>query len=528
MSELDDLKRQYANGRLSRRDFMGRAAALGVGAALLSSMVPDLAMAADAPRKGGVLRLGMGGGSTTDSLDPRTYDESVALACGFALFNTLIENGPDNKPIPSLAESWEAKPGAAEWIFTLRKGVTFSNGKAFTADDAIYSLNLHRGASKSGASAQMKSVTDIKKLDDNKIQVTLASGDADFPYIFTDYHMHMVPDGFTDFSKPIGTGAFELVSFDPGVRIVFKRTREFWKTGRGHLDGLEITVINDSSARLNALISGQVDAINRLDPKAIATVKKSSKLEVVQAPGGWFPIISMFIDAEPYSNVDVRQALRYGLNREAVLKTMFAGYGTLGNDHPIPKGDPYHNPNLPQIAYDPDKAKFHFKKAGLSNPTILLSASDAAFGGAVDMATLFQANAAKADIKIDVRKEPADGFFTNVWLKKPFVTSYWGGRPSATQMLSVAFKSDAPWNETHWKRPDFDKLLSDAKSELDEAKRKDYIWTMQKMLHDEGAAIIPVFRDWLDAHSSKVGGLTPHSGFDMDNGLVAEKIWLKA
>ena len=153
---------------------------------------------------------------------------------------------------------------------------------------------------------------------------------------------------------------------------------------------------------------------------------------------------------------------------------------------------------------------------------------DAAFGGAVDMATLAQASAGKAGIKTDVKKEPADGFWDNVWLKAPFMTGYWGGRPAATQMLGVAYKSDAPWNETHWKNEKFDKLLADARAEIDVGKRKDYIWAMQAMLHDEGGCLIPAFRDWIDAHNKKVGGHTPHSGFDIDNGRLGEKAWLKA
>ena len=127
-----------------------------------------------------------------------------------------------------------------------------------------------------------------------------------------------------------------------------------------------------------------------------------------------------------------------------------------------------------------------------------------------------------------MKKEPADGFWDNVWLKAPFMTSYWGGRPAATQMFGVAYKSDAPWNDTHWKVPAFDKLLSDARAELDVKKRGEYIWAMQEMLHSQGGALIPVFRDWLDAHNEKVGGHTPHNGFDLDNGRICEKAWLKA
>jgi peptide/nickel transport system substrate-binding protein len=372
----------------------------------------------------------------------------------------------------------------------------------------------------------MKAVADIKKTDTHQIQITLNSGDADLPYVLSDYHLLMVPTGYKDFAKPIGTGAFTLEKFDPGVAMAFKRKPDYWKPGRGHVDAVQLTVVTDGNARLSALLSGQVDVINNVDPKSVPLLKKNAKLEIVQAPGGWHAIMPMMIDREPYNNPDTRQALKYAIDREAVLKSMFAGFGSLGNDQPIPRGDPFYNPNIPQTQYDPDKAQFYFKRAGLSNPQILLQASDAAFNGAVDMATLYQATAAKAGVKIDVKKEPPDGFWDNVWLKGSFTTSYWGGRPAATQMFGIAYESDAPWNDTHWKVPEFDQLLQQARGELDEAKRREYIWAMQQMLHDSGGALIPVFRDYLDAHNTRVGGHTPHNGFLLDNGRICEKAWL--
>ena len=529
MSEWDDLKVRHALGLLSRRDFLGRALALGASAALGNTLLLGAeALAAETPRSGGTLRLGLGGGSTTDSLSPLSWTDSVMIDVGFGVFNNLVENSAENLPVPELAEKFEPKPGAKEWIFTLRKGVMFHNGKEFDADDAIYSLNLHRGDSKSGAAGVMKPITDIKKLDSHQILITLASGNADFPTVLTDYHVKMVPNGFTDYAKPIGTGAFTVDKFDPGIRIVLKKEGTYWREGRGHLDAVDINVINDTSARMNALISGQVDAINRADPKTVSRLEKSPTLQIVRAAGGWYPVMAMMVDRAPYDSLELRKALKYAVDREQMIKTLFSGYGSLGNDNPIPKGDPYFNSELKQIKFDPEQAKFHFKKAGVTNPKIVLQTSDAAFNGAVDMATLLQATAGKCGIPIEVKKEPADGFFDNVWLKGPFVASYWGGRPSATQMLEIAYQGSAPWNESHWKDPKFDKLLADAQGETDEAKRKTMIWDLQAMLTDDGGTLIPCFRDWLDAQNKKVGGHTPHSGFDMDNGRIAEKAWIKA
>ena len=278
---------------------------------------------------------------------------------------------------------------------------------------------------------------------------------------------------------------------------------------------------------MNAMISGQVDAVNRVDPKVASLLKRRKNLELVIAHGGWHTLISMMQDRAPFNNADLRHAMQYAVDREQIVKTLFSGYGIVGNDQPIPRSDAFCNTALPQFAYDPDKAKFHLKKSGFDG-TVSIDASDAAFNGAVDMATLMQASAAKAGIKITVKKDSADGFWDNIWLKAPCVTSYWAGRTAATQMLSVAYASDAVWNESHYKDPKFDALLSQAKAELDVAKRKQLVFECQAMLHTSPATLIPAFRDWVDAHSTKIAGHTPHTLFDMDGGYFVDKAWFKA
>ena len=365
MSELDFWSARLAQGVISRREFMGRAAALGASATVISGLLARIdAVAAETPRKGGVLRLGLAGGNTTDSVDVTTYNDSVWIDAGRGLFNGIVEWGQDGKPHPELAEGFEPKNGAKDWIFNLRKGVKFSNGQEFTADDAVYSLNLHRGDTKSGGAGSLKAITDVKKLDKYQIQISLAAPDADLPYALTDYHVLMVPDGFKDWANPVGTGAFSLDKFDPGVRVSLKKTRDYWKEDRGWLDAVEVTVITDGSARLNALISGQVDAINKVDPKAVALLSKTPRIQIVRAAGGWHAVMAMEIDKPPFDNPDLRLALKYATDREQILKALFSGNGTVGNDHPIPPTDPYFNKELPQRKYDPEKAAFYSQKIG--------------------------------------------------------------------------------------------------------------------------------------------------------------------
>lgn len=515
---------------VTRRTFLQGSALAGIAAAGFAStatglLLPKTSFAAQ-PKTGGTLHLGLAGGSTTDSLDPTTYADSVPIVVGYTIMNGLIEIDDNNRPVPELLESWSAEDNARKWVFKVRQGITFHNGKTMDADDIVYSINMHRGASKSGLVGQMKSITDVVASDKNEVTITLSESDADLPYILGDFHLLVVPKDFKDWAHPVGTGAYQIDTWEPGVRVVAKKAGSYWKEGRGMLDAVDITVINDSAQRMNALLTGQVDAIHRVDKKTVEMLKSAPGIDLVEGRNGWHAIMAAQIDQPPYDNKELRLAMKYALDREQILKTLFNGFGSVGNDHPIPPGDPYYNSELPQYTYDPDKAKFHFGKAGLSAPRIVLSASDAAFSGAVDMAVLFQGSAAKAGLTVAVKKEPADGFYDNVWLKAPFVTSYWNGRPSATQALTAPYRKGAPWNETHWANDRYEKLLSDAQAETDEAKRKKYIWDMQAMLHDEGGCLIPVFSGTLDAYNQNVKGHSATGWLELNNCRISEKAWM--
>jgi peptide/nickel transport system substrate-binding protein len=506
---------------------LGQSAALAGGAILGGGLsLPGGARADETPCSGGHLRLGLAGGSTTDSLDPRTFYDSAPICIGYQIMNGLIEIDEQNEPQPELLESWEMRNGAAQWIFNVRKGVTFHNGRPLIADDVIYSMNLHRGKdSPSGIAAPMQVISDIRRVNDHQISVTLQQPDVDFLFLLGDFHLMVVPDGFTDWVHPIGTGAYKLESFQPGEHALATRHDGYWKPGRGLVDSVESSMISDGMTRLNALLSGQVDVINRVDKKLVPTLDSGGAVSTLRSEGGWHGYMAMMVDTPPFNDKDLRLALKYGIDRQQILKSIFNDYGHVGNDHPIPPSDKFFNTELEQRPYDPDKAAFHAKKAGLKD-AVTLSASDAPFNGAVDMAILYQSALKRAGIDLKVKREATDGFWENVWLKAPFATSYWGGTPTASLILSMAYKSDAAWNDSHWKRPDFDKLLAQAKAELDEGKRKEYLWEMQRQLHEDGGAVIPIFSSWIDAHGAKVKGLNPHRWLDLGNLRVAEKAWL--
>ena len=211
-----------------------------------------------------------------------------------------------------------------------------------------------------------------------------------------------------------------------------------------------------------------------------------------------------------------------------MLKIILQGFGSIGNDHPIAPTQKYYASELPQRRYDPDKARYHLKKAGLLDHTFKLHAADAAFVGAVDAAVLFKEHAAKAGINIEVQREPNDGYWSNVWMKKAWVMCYWSGRATVDWMLSTAYAQDANWNDTFWKHDRFNQLLKEARAELDETKRREMYVECQKIIRDEGGVVIPLFANYIEAVTKNVRYENSAGNWELDGNRAAERWWFES
>jgi len=506
MSELDYLARLVRRGNLRRRDFMGRAAALGVTGASASSILMRTAFAQ--PVAGGDLIIALDGAGATDSLDPQTYTATYMQTVGYMWGNCLVEMDVNNEPVPELAESWEANADATQWVFKLRRGIQFFNGKEMTAEDVVYSINLHRGPdSTSGAQGYLQPISDVRATDKYEVTIDLNEPVADVPQIISDYHLQIMPKD-ADPAAAIGTGAYTIEEFEPGVRTFGVKNPNYWKEGRGHVDTVEMLAINDLTARTSAVQTGQAHFVNRLDPKTVGLLARAPGVKIIEVTGAGHYTFPMRCDMPPFDNLDLRLAMKFAINRADIVDKILRGYGRIANDHPIPEFDPYFAAELPQRTYDPDQARHHFERSGHSGP-VTLQIADAAFTGAVDAATLYREHAAAGGIDLVIQRVPDDGYWSDTWMQAPFCGSYWGGRPTADLMLSVAYQSDAAWNETYWKREDFDTLLKEARGELDTAKRKEMYAELQRMVHDDCGEIIPMFNNYLYGAADNLEGFVP-------------------
>ncbi len=513
-------------GLATRREVLVGAAALGLAAAAL---LPGAARAQETPQKGGMLRVGLADGSTTDTLDPQTYTGAFMLCLGFATHSTLTELSPEGELVGDAAEGWEASKDAATWTFKLRKGVTFSDGKPMTAEDVIGSLAYHGGEdSKSGAKEILDRIAEMKQDGDDAIVFKLAGGNADFAYLMADYHLLIMPlkDGKPDWQGYVGTGGYVLESFEPGVRAALKRNPNYWKENRAHLDEVEIIGIADAAARQNALITGEVDLINRCDLKTVQLLARAPGLRIEEATGLLHYTAPMITTSSPYDDNELRLAIKHGIDREELLTKVLSGYGALANDNPIAPSIPFWA-DLEQRTYDPDKARHHLKRSGYDNVALDLSAADAAYGGAVDAAVLMQEQLARAGVKVNVVREPNDGYWSNVWMKKPWCAAYWGGRPTCDWMFSQAYATGANWNDTAWSNERFDELLLEGRTELDPALRGEIYHEMQEIVRDDGGAVIWAFANYVDGMADKVRhGPAVAANWELDGGRFAERWWV--
>jgi len=516
-------------GKISRRSFMNYSLAAGMTASAATGLWGTSAMAA--PARGGTFRLGAHDGNTSDSHDPGTYVTfaMIQLAHTFRSYLTLIE--PDGSLGPDVATEWSATPDAKEWTFKINDKATFHSGAKVTAADVIASMNHHRGEdTKSAAKALLADVEELVDNGDNSVTFKLSAGNADLPWLMTDYHMPICPandDGTLNWQSGDGCGPYKLEEAEFGIRYSLTR-HDDWHLEGAYFDAVEILVLNDPTARQSALLTGEVDAITQLELKTLSLLERNPNIEIDNVPSAAAITMPMLTDIAPFDNVDVRNALKLSVNREELIEKIAYGAASLGNDFHHSSAMPYWPDDIPQREYDPDQAKSLLKKAGMEGLKVDISVADSVYSGAVDMCVLYSEHAKAAGIDINVVREPNDGYYSNVWLVKPWCAVQWGARPTPDVMYSLAYKDDAAWNESRWQNERFNELLRSAKAELNEGKRAEMYREMAMLARDDGGSVIPFFPNFVYARRKNVKhGENLAASWQMDGARAASRWWFE-
>jgi len=511
----------------TRRDVLAMLTACGMQATVAGG-IASLATSAHAqtPKRGGRIRVAGATASANDTLDPAKQSNQTDYSRCNMLYNGLTSLDATLSPQPALAESFNTQD-AKTWVFTLRKGVVFHDGKALSPADVVFSLMRHKDpATASKAKVLAEQIDTVRASGPNEVTIVLSAPNADLPVILGTSHFQIVKEGTTDFTAGIGTGPYKLKEFKPGVRSVHVRNDAYWKPGKPYLDEIEFVGIGDENARVNALLSGGIDLVGVINPRSVARVKGTPGFAIMTTQSGQYTDLIMRKDLGPGMNPDFALAMKHLFDREQMKKTIALDHAVLGNDQPIDPTNRFYFKDLPQRPFDLDKAKFHLQKSGVTGKIPVVTSPAAMYS--VEIALLLQQAGQRIGLDLDVKRMPADGYWSNHWLNSPVGFGNVNPRPNADTILTQFFKSDATWNESRWKSTQFDQLLLAARSEVDIAKRKQMYADMQTMIHNDAGIGIPMFLASIDGHSTKLKGLSPIPIGGLMGYMFAENVWLDA
>ncbi|SPF79399.1 ABC transporter substrate-binding protein [Pseudoprimorskyibacter insulae] len=505
--------------RISRRGLLTSGAAAGV---LAASGLPLSASA----RRGGTLRVGLSGASVHDTWDARYHRDLFMMVAGQgAVFDTLTEIAADGSLRGELATQWQASADARVWTIDLRKGVTFHNGKPFNVRDVIASFQLHLDpAVASPARPIIAMIEDMTALGPHQMQITLHQGNADFPYLLSDYHLLIYPEGQIEaaIARGIGTGLYRVDRFEPGKLLTAQRVGSHYKgDSAGFFDRIELTAVPHGRDRARALMAARVDVIDQVDPALAPKVQAHPGLNLLETNGNAHVSFGLRMSASPLDQLSVRKALKHGIDRETMLDVALGGRGQVAADSPVGPANQYYV-DLPAIPYDPDLARYHLRQAGLDRLSLDLSIAPTDFAQAEEAGEVFRASAEAAGIALHLQSDISDLRF-----ERPCCAARWSGRATEDWMLTTAYAAGAPWNFGGWDHPRFQSLLASARSELDSIKRQDIYAELQFILRDEGNMLIPAFVADVQGVSKRIAhGATVGSHWPLDNARLAERWWM--
>lgn len=519
-------------GRLAR----GGRRVLSVGASVLAGLLlvacaghgggtSTDASASAKPVSGGTLRVGATSGGTGDTLDAQNPLTTMDFIRDGALYEQLVQmNATTGQPEMVLAKSITPNTDATEWTIKLKPGIKFSNGKALTAADVLFSLRRIADNKFPGlATMGPIDLANAKIVDDLTLTVPFTSPYAIFVEGLADvFATRIVPEGY-DPANPIGTGPFVMKSFTPGQESTFVRNDDYWQKDKPYLDKIVITDFADETAEINALQSGQVDLIDQLSSASVAAVKSAGGKVVVSKTRGFVPL-TMRVDTKPFSDVRVRQALRLLVDRNAMNQQVYGGLGEVGNDV-FGAIDTAYKGTVPQRTQNVAKAKSLLKEAGYPNLQVTLYSS--AIGpGAAALASVYATQAKAAGVTVNIVTQDTTQFWSQSYTQVPFAESFWNTSSYLT-MVQQGVAQGAPWNETHQSDANWQSLYDQAIRTVDATARDKIVKQLIKFDYDQGGYIIPVYFPGIEGMSTKVGGVTENITGIPINGGSWQNIWIQ-
>ncbi|PZW37692.1 peptide/nickel transport system substrate-binding protein [Humitalea rosea] len=502
-SEFDDL---MIPG-LSRRTLLG-AGALGVASGLLPrsghAQVP-----VGAPRKGGVLRFCRP--DPPDTLDPQMTNSFSGMEYSQMVYDNLVSLDADTQPVPMLATAWTPEKGGLEWLVTLREGVRFHSGVAFTSADVVATVERAMDPARSGVgSGAFGPVASITAEGPHAVRFVLRVPFGEFPVQLAFRQARILPAaGIDDLrNTPNGTGPFVFKEFQPGSSLTVERNPNYWNPDVVHLDGVRMVFIRESVSMQAALRGGQVDLLTQIPVEMYLAMSRARGFKAYSEVTGDYHAINIMGNMAPFDNLKVREAFRYILDRKATVASVLFGQGAVGNDVPLPAGSIY-LPEMTQSEQDLPRAKRLIEESGVG-PIELDFFTSSDRQPAPKMVLAFSQAASQIGVTLRVRDIPYTEYAANVSRKKPLYTSYWSGSATLFDAVHRIYHSQSLYNYSKIESsPGLDAKLDAMIAEVDLEKRKAVTKEVMRALNSSADRLIPYFRNYLGMSTDKVQGFVP-------------------
>ncbi len=507
---------EFLAGRLSRRDLLRYASVIGLSLAGAGAFAPREARAQGAANA----TIRVAHLTPAGAVDPLTVTDAASLALLNQTGEFLIDDDSERLMLkPALALSWKPNDKGDVWTFQLRENVKFHNGEPFTAKDVAATFDrLADPASGSAALSVLKGVLSkggTKVIDNHTVAFHLDAPTGNFPYYVSsdNYNAVMLPASYTgDYEKSfIGTGPFRFEKYQPKVGASFVRNADYW--GEKALpERVQFSFYADQQAQILALQGHQADMMGTFTVQGGAGILNNPEFKVIGVKSSAHRQIHMRTDSPQFKDKRVRQALALSIDRDVIVRGLFRGRASVGNDSPFAPVFPSSATDVPQRKIDIPKAKQLLAQAGVANGFDITLTTEK-YMEIPDLAVVVQ-NAAKAiGVRINLKIESQSMYYgagvpgKSDWLDAPLGITDYGARGVPNVFLNAPLTSTGTWNAAHFKNPQYDKLVAEFVAALDIASQKKLSAQIETLLLDETPVIIPFFYDQLIAARTKLDGV---------------------